>query len=149
MIVAVWLSTAIALAAGAPPATKAPATKAECTDQCLLLTRLPFAEVQSKICDLCGKHDEMVCELDWPSSDVPPCRIWDDMRNCIFAHYGYAFKTPRLRKYFEKKPWYRKNAAFDPKSMPKVAKDNVQRLLKFKKEKYMCIDLDAEAKKEK
>ncbi len=138
------LITALVVCSGvnaAPPkaAAKAPgATAAECKDTCLLLTRLSFDEVQKNICSLCGGHDEIFCELDWPASDVPSCSIWDDMRNCIFAAHGHVFKSPAYKTKFEGKPWHRANPKFDAKTLPKVAQDNVQRLLRYKKQRYQC-----------
>lgn len=125
----------------APPKGPA-ATAAECKDTCLLLTRLSFEQVQKNICDLCGRHDPIFCELDWPSSDVPSCSIWDEMRNCIFAAHGHVFKSQKYKTRFAGKPWYRANPKFDPKTLSKEAQDNVQRLLKYKKQRYQCMQGD-------
>lgn len=37
------------------------------------------------------------------------------LRNTVYAAYGYTFRSPELRAHFERQPWYRARADFDPK----------------------------------
>lgn len=131
---------AFASPAWAADPAPAPASAAECKDTCMLLARLSFDEVQKNICTLCGAHDPIACELDWPSSDVPACNHWDYLRNCIFARQGHVFSNPTWKAAFKKKAWYQPNPKFKPEDLPQVAKDNVARLLKYKKTKHACTD---------
>ena len=109
--------------------------KEACQESCLLLTIQSY-EVLSNgaYCTRCKDHDEMACELDWPSSDVPPCWALDEMRNCIYAGYGRAFSTPRYKKVFGEKAWYRVDAHYSDANIPKVAHANAAYLQKMVKD---------------
>ena len=98
---------------------------------------------QNDVC--CGdertdqEREDLSCELDWPSSDVPSCDMYDEMRNEIFARYGRAFKTPKWQKYFGKTSWYKVNKEFSYDWLTPVAKANIDALKNMKKEKRGCI----------
>lgn len=85
-------------------------------------------------------HTDGICELDWPSSDVPDCSMWDDYRNGIFARYGYIFKSPKWKDRFEKMDWYEPRSDFDEAWLSETAKANVAVLKKYAAEKYICMD---------
>jgi hypothetical protein len=105
-----------------------------CNDPALMLTRYAWDDLSS------GGHAARCCvdgalgafegcgELDWPSSDVPDCAFFDELRNEIFARYGYTFTDPRWRSHFAATPWYRPRADFDAALLPPVARANVATL---------------------
>ncbi|MEZ4315864.1 MAG: YARHG domain-containing protein [Myxococcota bacterium] len=83
--------------------------------------------------------DAIDCELDWPFSDVPDCSAWDDMRNGIFARYGYVFTKLEWQERFAKEPWYAPRPDFDASWMNDVAKQNVEALKKRARDKVSCL----------
>ena len=85
-------------------------------------------------------YDDGICELDWPSSDVPDCSMWDRMRNGIFARYGYVFRGQEWKDVFEKAPWYTPRSDFDMAWLSETAQTNVALLKKYAAEKYLCMD---------
>jgi hypothetical protein len=114
-----------------------------CSNDNLALIRWSFDELQNGFADLCcgdGGLDDGRCELDWPFSDVPGCDVYDDMRNGIFARYGYPFKKKEWRQRFEKTSWYKKREDFNPQWVPQVASRNVEKLKQLKKQKTGCFD---------
>lgn len=58
---------------------------------------------------------------------------WRLMRNEVFAHHGYVFKDESLNKYFESRPWYKKNPSFHIESLNCYEKSLVD-LIKNKEE---------------
>ena len=69
-----------------------------CLSDGLSLIKWSFADRQSNKNELCCgpdglPEDDMECMLDWPSSDVPSCSMYDEMRNEIFAQYGRSFQN--------------------------------------------------------
>ena len=109
-----------------------------CNDDVLLLLKyswddLRFNNAFTKNCcakGALGKDDDR-CQLDWPSSDMPECGFFDELRNGIFARYGYQFKEPKYQQLFGAKPWYRPRTDFDGGWLPKVAQANVTSLKAF------------------
>lgn len=103
----------------------------KCSDAWLLV-RFDF-DAMSKdhtiVCEVCGKEDDRFCELDWPSSDVPTCEVYDTLRNGIFAAYGRPFKNPKWKKLFAAEPWYKENTKYDDALLSVVAKRNVDKLI--------------------
>jgi hypothetical protein len=72
--------------------------------------------------------DDDRCQLDWPSSDVPECGYYDEVRNGLFARYGYVFKEAKWQKHFAATDWYAPRADFDTAWLPKVVQANVATL---------------------
>ncbi len=142
------ISLALGLATAAPPAAAAEARQkavqgaeldAEtCADACALLTRFPWDQLVTDACKLCEEHDDTFCTLDFPFSDVPSCEAYDELRNCIYARFGYVFSSPRWQKRFEKAPWYKPDPAFTEAKLPPVAKANVEKLKQLKAAKHGC-----------
>ena len=112
--------------------------KAMCTPDCRLLTVYSFDEVQANYCALCGAHDEMACTLDWPTSDVPSCEIWDYYRNCIYATYGRPFEKEQWKQAFGSQPWYRPDPGYSDAKLSAMAKANVDEAQRRKAAKVMC-----------
>lgn len=139
-----------------PAAAVAPAEidpRSLCLDAGLLLTTASFEELAGGgYCDRCREHDEMACELDWPSSDVMACPEWDVMRNTIYARFGKPFTKPLWQAYFAKQPWYRADPSFQDERLPAVAAANVAYLKKAgdqcrsscqeHRDEGVCVDLD-------
>lgn len=111
-----------------------------CVPDCQLLTAYTLDEVQQNYCALCGAHDEAACTLDWPSSDVPSCEIWDFYRNCVYATYGRTFQKQQWRDAFEKQPWYQPDPAYSDARLSPVAEANIQELVRRKEQKVQCMD---------
>ncbi len=110
-----------------------------CADSCLLLTTQSWDALTSGgYCKQCQAFDEFACELDWPSSDVPLCSMYDEMRNCIYAGYGRSFKTPKYQSLFAQKAWYKKDPAYRDDRLPKVAIDNAKKLQQLVKD-GLCV----------
>jgi hypothetical protein len=112
--------------------------KAMCTPDCRLLTVYTFDEVQANYCALCGAHDEMACTLDWPTSDVPTCEIWDYYRNCIYATYGRTFEKEQWKAAFRDQPWYTPDPGYSDAKLSAMAKANVDEAQRRKAAKVMC-----------
>ncbi len=109
-----------------------------------ILVKWSYDELQTGFRDLCCTHPEGLgpdgafCDLDWPFSDVPPCAAYDDMRNGIFAFYGYPFTTDTYRDKYANIDWYVKRDDFDIDWLPQVAKDNVATLKRLKEDEVAC-----------
>jgi hypothetical protein len=120
-----------------------------CNDDALLLLKYSFDELRShdgfkKRCCVKGAlGDDDRCQLDWPSSDVMACSDVDLWRNRIFALYGYTFKDPKFKKYFEAQPWYQPRADFDASWLPPVAQQNVAALKALVKDGGCVADTGA------
>jgi hypothetical protein len=112
--------------------------KSMCTPDCRLLTVYSFDEVQANYCALCGAHDEMACTLDWPTSDVPSCEIWDYYRNCIYATYGRTFEKEQWKAAFRDQPWYTPDPGYSDAKLSAMAKANVEEAQRRKAAKVMC-----------
>ena len=52
-------------------------------------------ELVANACKICKKHDNTFCDMDFPFSNVPTCDAYDELRNCIFARFGYVFAKPK------------------------------------------------------
>jgi hypothetical protein len=131
--------------AGAPtatppaPSTGKPGLNAEtCADPCGLLTLYAYDELAANACKLCKKYDDTFCEMDFPFSDVPACDAYDELRNCIYARFGYVFAKPKWQHQFSKMPWYKPDPAFTDAKLPSVAKANVQKLKDLKAQRRGC-----------
>jgi hypothetical protein len=116
-----------------------------CNSVSLSLIKWSYDQRQSKaIC--CSEKmtedqkSELLCELDWPFSDVPSCSSYDTMRNEIYAQYGRKFSTDKWKKYFSKVSWYKPRDDYQDTWLSDVALDNVKRLVKMKKNKQGCMD---------
>ena len=80
----------------------------------------------------------MFCETDFPFNDVPPCEVWDDLRNCIFARFGYVFTKPEYQQQYSKVRWYKPDPTFTPDKLPPAAKANVKKLQELKAKRIKC-----------
>lgn len=105
-----------------------------------LLVAHDFLDVQQRYCELCKAHDEMACELDWPSSDVPSCKMYDEFRNRIYAYYGYSFSNAEWQAYFSTVSWYRPDPAYSEARLSPAAQRNIAFLQTAKAEKRACMD---------
>jgi len=126
-------------AAVTPAIASKPGLNAEtCGDACSLLTLYSYDELAANACKICKKHDKTFCEMDFPFSDVPSCDAYDELRNCIFARFGYVFAKPKWQQQFGKLPWYKPDPAFTEAKLPPVAKANVQKLKDLKAKRQGC-----------
>ena len=111
-----------------------------CTPDCRLLTEFSWETVQGNYCTLCGQWDETACEFDWPTNDVPQCELYDWYRNCIYATYGRTFTNAKWDEAFRATDWYQPDPAYHDDRLSSVARENIDRMLVFKKEKRSCIE---------
>ena len=115
-----------------------------CENDELALIKWSFAELQNGFASLCcqpgGLQDDGRCELDWPSSDVPSCELYDEMRNGIFARYGYPFSSAKWQKRFADVSWYKKRDDFSNDWLTQQATQNVATLKKMKTNRTNCMD---------
>ena len=116
-----------------------------CLSDGLSLIKWSFADRQSNKNELCCgpdglPEDDMECMLDWPSSDVPSCSMYDEMRNEIFAQYGRSFKTEKWQKHFGAQDWYQIRDDYTDEWLSPVAQANVKRLIEMKANKVGCMD---------
>lgn len=109
-----------------------------CGDPCALLTRFSFDELSANACKICKKYDDTFCETDFPFNDVPSCEAYDELRNCIFARFGYVFSNPKWQQQFGKLPWYKPDPTFTQEKLPAVARANVQKLKELKAQRRGC-----------
>lgn len=105
-------------------------------DTVALLTKYDFAWLEKNYCDLCKAEDERACVLDWPVSDVVSCTYWDELRNGIFAYYGYPFKNPTWRERF--KAWYTENPNYAESMLSAESVRNVALLKKMAETHQRC-----------
>jgi hypothetical protein len=128
----------------APVLPTAVATRHDiCRDDALLLITHPIAQLENDgwrtLC--CGKdpvYDDGHCEMDWPSSDVPDCSLWDDLRNQIYARYGYPFEGEKWSTWSAKQAWYVRRVDFSEAWISPVAKANVAVLKRYKATRHHC-----------
>lgn len=120
-----------------PEPTAGKSMKEICSDDVLLLTKYAWDDLRGggfqKHCCVKGALgvDDDRCQLDWPSSDVPECGFFDELRNGIFARYGYTFKDPQWQKAFADKAWYTPRADFEQAWLPSMVQANVTSLKAF------------------
>ena len=114
-----------------------------CKSDALLLIKHPIADLENsgwtQFC--CGENPVFEggrCEIDWPSSDVPVCDIWDDMRNQIYARYGYPFKSEKWQAWASKQAWYERRADFEEGWLSTVATKNVATLKQYAATEHHC-----------
>jgi hypothetical protein len=122
----------------APPAAKPGLDAQTCGDPCALLTLYAYDDLVANACKLCKKYDTTFCEMDFPFNDVPACDAYDELRNCVYAHFGYVFAKPKWQQQFSKMPWYKPDPAFTEAKLPPVAKANVQKLKDLKTKRQGC-----------
>ncbi len=107
-----------------------------CRDNGLALIKWDFDQLQQGFHGLCCGSDgiagELACDLDWPFNDVPPCHAYDELRNHIFARYGYPFKGAEWQQAFGAQPWYQRRDDFDESWLSDAAKRNVDKLKQLK-----------------
>jgi len=89
-------------------------------------------------CKICKKYNKTFCEMDFPFSDVPVCDAYDELRNCVYARFGYVFAKPKWQQQFGKLPWYKPDPAFTEAKLPPMAKANVQKLKDLKAKRQGC-----------
>lgn len=97
-----------------------------CTDAWLLLS-FDYKTLNTSSaarCKACGENSE-VCVLDWPSSDVTSCEVYDTLRNSIFGAYGREFTTPKWQTYFKSLKWYDPNSSYSDAMLSARAKRNI------------------------
>ena len=116
-----------------------------CASHGLSLIKWSYEDRQSKSQELCcGEggfpEDAEECILDWPSSDVPSCSMYDEMRNEIFAQYGRSFKTEKWQKLFGAQDWYEIREDYTDEWLSPVAQANVKSLIEKKANKVGCMD---------
>ena len=116
-----------------------------CLSNGLSLIKWSFEDRQSNKNELCCgpdglSEDDMECMLDWPSSDVPSCSMYDEMRNEIFARYGRGFKTEKWKKHFGAQDWYQIREDYTDEWLSPVAQANVKSLIEKKTNKVGCMD---------
>ncbi len=139
---AVPASTATAAPAPAAPAAPASAWKPTELPAChelSLLVKYDYAYIQQHYCELCKDVDDQACVLDWPSSDVPSCSYFDQLRNGIYAYYGYNFQKAEWKDYFTTQPWYSADPAFDAARMSAQANRNIALLKTMVEKKQGCL----------
>ncbi len=118
--------------AGKPPSAEM------CADACALLTAYAYDELVAHACQICEAVDDTFCQVDFPFNDVPSCEAYDELRNCIFARFGYVFSKPEWQQRFGKLPWYRPDPKFSEAKLPPVVKANVQKLKDLKAKRQGC-----------
>ena len=116
-----------------------------CASDGLSLIKWSYEDRQSKHQELCCGEggfpkDAEECIFDWPSSDVPSCSMYDDMRNEIFARYGRSFKTPKWQTNFGAQDWYQIREDYTDEWLSPVAQANVKSLIEKKMNKTGCMD---------
>jgi hypothetical protein len=120
-----------------PDPTAGKSMKEICSDDVLLLTKYKWDDLRdgafAKNCCVKGAlgTDNDLCQLDWPSSDMPECGFFDELRNGIFARYGYQFKDAKWQALFGEKDWYQPRSDFNNAWLPAVATANVTTLKVF------------------
>lgn len=92
-----------------------------------------YLDSNTKICE---KSDQVTLNdllASAPSLPLDVCALLnlssEDLkllRNSIYARFGYIFKDPSLIAFFEKIPWYKKNAAFSSKNLSKLQQNNIE-----------------------
>ena len=100
-----------------------------CSSSTLMLVKYRFDELQDDKCsDVCCTLDasHWCCESDWPFPDVPSCSAYAELRNGLFARYGYPFEDVEWRQRFEGEAFYRRRDDFRPEWMSSVARKNVE-----------------------
>jgi formylglycine-generating enzyme required for sulfatase activity len=125
--------TSLAASAGKPAANEQ-----ICGDACALLTLYAYDDLVANACKICKKYDKMFCGMDFPFGDVPACDAYDELRNCVFARYGYVFSKPQWQQRFAKLPWYKPDPAFTEAKLPPVVKANIQKLKDLKAKRQGC-----------
>ena len=104
----------------------APTLSQICQSDALLLSHFPIQTLYGtplpKTCCAPGvlPPDYWQCELDWPSSDAPPCSDWQEMATA-------------LSKQLEKPPTWMS------KAQQKTARENHAVLVTWHKKKYGCV----------
>ena len=114
------------------------ANEQTCGDACALLTLYAYDDLAANACKICKDYDKTFCGMDFPFGDVPGCDAYDELRNCVFARFGYVFSKPKWQQQFGKLPWYRPDPAFTEAKLPPVAKANVQKLKDLKAKRQGC-----------
>lgn len=139
-------------AAPVPPAVNIPDPLAGrtleevCSDPTLAMIRWDFDALHSGYASLCCgvpgglPAGEGGCELDWPFSDLPSCKAYDELRNGIFAHYGYPFQNFEWKARFEGKPGYVRRDDFDTNWLSPAAGRNVEKLKQLAAARSGCLD---------
>ena len=116
-----------------------------CASNSLSLIKWSYQERQGKE-ECCSdkmteeQKMELLCEMDWPSSDVPSCSSYDTMRNEIYAQYGRRFSTDKWKNYFAKTSWYKPRDDYKDEWLSDIALNNVKLLIQMKKTKQGCMD---------
>ncbi len=116
-----------------------------CEDDALLLLQHPYAKLStggfSEVCCTANTlgSDDPRCNLDWPVNDVPFCSHFDQLRNKMFAFYGYPFQKAQWADQFGKETWYVKRDDFQASWMPAVATANIAILKGIVEKKEVCI----------
>lgn len=112
-----------------------------CRSSTLMLVKYRFDELEADKChDVCCTLDEThwCCESHWPFPESEPCSAYAELRNGLFARYGYPFEEPEWRRRFEGEPFYRRRDDFEPGWMSSVARGNVETLKRLEAEQVGC-----------
>jgi hypothetical protein len=115
-----------------------------CKDDALLLIKEDVDQLMKKgFHQLCCENGgplqgDDVCSLDWPFNDVPPCEVWDELRNDIYAKYGYPFKEEKWQRRYASDPSYKRREDFDASWLSPAASRNVETLKGYKSRTFSC-----------
>lgn len=120
------------------PAVWTPPAVPRCDTEALLVA-YSFADLQrGGYCRVCKDMDVHACELDWPTSDVPDCGLWDEMRNGIYAYYGRPFESEKWARHFAQRSWYHPDPTYTDARLSAVAVANVALLKDMRAKKTAC-----------
>lgn len=128
-------------ASGVPDPLAGLSASQMCQSSTLMMVKYRFDELQDDKCeDVCCTLDatHWCCDGDWPFPDRPPCSAYAELRNGLFARYGYPFEGEVWQKAFEDAPYYRRREDFEPGWMSAVALRNVETLKRLEDEKVGC-----------
>ena len=128
----------------AKPAPLRDKTRAEiCTTDALLLIKYPIGQLENTgwttfCCGADPVYDDGRCELDWPSSDVPDCSIWDELRNQVYARHGYPFTSKKWQAWATAQSWYERREDFSEGWLSAAARSNIETLKRYAKSRHNC-----------
>jgi ankyrin repeat protein len=131
-------STSPPTATAGSPAKQGSLDAATCRDPCALLSSYAYADLAAHACRMCADFDATYCAHDFPWADPPSCDAYDELRNCIYARFGYVFAKPKWAEHFGKLPWYKPDPRFTEAKLPTVAKANIKKLKELKAEDERC-----------
>jgi hypothetical protein len=106
--------------ADAPPLPlDAKVVAARCSEPCLFLVDTPL--------DKLGDVYAAACKHALPDLHFEKCDELDQLRKCVFAAHGYAFKQKKWRTW-AKKPWFVAHPEYKPTQLGTIELANVHEL---------------------